>query len=113
MRESEEARDRRHLDFRKEIAAEEQRRAEGKGSRGEFWFGLGMMGLVGWSVAIPTLIGLGLGMWIDSKLGDRISWTLTGLAAGVALGAGSAWYWISHEQKEANRDDSSPNDATQ
>ena len=31
------------------------------------WFGLGMFGLVGWSVAIPTLIGVALGWWIDHR----------------------------------------------
>ena len=29
------------------------------------WLGLGMMGLIGWSVAIPTLIGAALGLWLD------------------------------------------------
>ena len=29
------------------------------------WFGLGMSGLVGWSVTIPTLIGAALGIWVD------------------------------------------------
>ena len=29
------------------------------------WSGLGMMGLIGWSVAIPTLLGAALGIWLD------------------------------------------------
>ena len=36
------------------------RRSEGA------WFGLGMMGLIGWSVAIPTLLGAALGLWLDA-----------------------------------------------
>jgi ATP synthase protein I len=35
-------------------------RARDEGERGA-WFGLGMFGLVGWSVALPTLAGLALG----------------------------------------------------
>lgn len=31
-----------------------------------FLFWLGMMGMVGWAVAIPTLIGVGIGMFLDS-----------------------------------------------
>jgi predicted F0F1-ATPase subunit len=31
------------------------------------WFGLGMMGLIGWSVAIPTVLGAALGLWLDSR----------------------------------------------
>ena len=29
------------------------------------WFGLGMMGLIGWSVGILTLLGVALGLWLD------------------------------------------------
>ena len=28
------------------------------------WFGLGMMRLVGWSVAVPTLLGAAIGLWL-------------------------------------------------
>jgi F-type H+-transporting ATPase subunit beta len=31
------------------------------------WFGLGMMGLIGWSVAVPTLLGAALGLWLDQR----------------------------------------------
>ena len=31
------------------------------------WYGLGMMGLIGWSVAIPTLLGAALGLWLDKR----------------------------------------------
>lgn len=29
------------------------------------WLGLGMMGLIGWSVTVPTLLGAALGHWLD------------------------------------------------
>jgi len=41
------------------------------------WFWLGMFGLVGWSVAIPTLIGIAVGLWIDRRWPGPASWTLT------------------------------------
>ena len=63
------------------------------------WFGLGMFGLVGWSVAIPTLIGLGLGVWADMRWPSRFSWTLTGLIIGVALGCVNAWFWVKRESR--------------
>jgi ATP synthase protein I len=44
------------------------------------WFGLGMFGLVGWSVAIPTVIGVALGVWIDRTWPGPYSWTLMGLS---------------------------------
>lgn len=63
------------------------------------WFGLGMFGMVGWAVAVPTLIGVMAGLWLDSHTGsdDGRSWTLTLLLAGVALGCANAWYWVSRE----------------
>jgi len=69
------------------------------------WFGLGMFGLVGWSVAIPTLIAVALGIWIDTNWPSRFSWTLMLLVPGLAIGCLNAWYWISRERKqiEANR----------
>ncbi|HKK30873.1 MAG TPA: AtpZ/AtpI family protein [Alphaproteobacteria bacterium] len=63
------------------------------------WFGLGMFGLVGWAVAVPTLIGIALGLWLDSHTGDDRSWTLALLLAGVALGCANAWYWIKRESQ--------------
>jgi ATP synthase protein I len=64
------------------------------------WFGLGMMGTIGWSVAIPTLIGIALGIWLDTKWPGRISWTLSFFFAGLILGCLNAWYWIRIEQKK-------------
>ena len=40
------------------------------------WFGLGMSGLIGWSVTIPTLIGAALGIWVDKRYPSTYSWTL-------------------------------------
>ena len=58
------------------------------------WFGLGMFGIVGWSVAIPTLIGVAIGVWIDGIMPSRFSWTLMLLIGGVMLGCLNAWYWV-------------------
>jgi|SaaInlV_120m_DNA_3_1039746.scaffolds.fasta_scaffold00070_31 ATP synthase protein I len=60
-----------------------------------FW--MGMFGLVGWSIAIPTLIGTGLGVMIDKRWPGPASWTLMLLMAGIFLGCLSAWYWIKQE----------------
>lgn len=61
---------------------------------------LGMFGIVGWSVAIPTLIGIALGVWLDKRFPGRISWTLTLLFIGVILGCINAWFWV---KKESNK----------
>lgn len=64
------------------------------------WFGLGMMGLIGWSVTIPTLLGAALGSWLDGHYPSSHSWTLTLLIIGLAIGCLNAWHWVSKEEKE-------------
>jgi ATP synthase protein I len=73
-------------------------RAREEGDRG-VWFGLGMFGLVGWSVAIPTLIFIAVGVWIDRTYPSRFSWTLMLLFIGVIVGCLNAWYWVKRESR--------------
>ena len=81
--------------FTRKVGTKEARRIKGKTQKDEtVWFGLGMIGVVGWSVAIPTLIGTAIGLWIDRTLPSRFSWTLMLLILGVALGSVNAWYWV-------------------
>lgn len=58
------------------------------------WFGLGMMGLVGWSVIVPTLAGTALGAWLDKHYPRGQSWTLIFLVIGLIAGCFNAWFWI-------------------
>jgi len=71
------------------------------------WFGLGMMGLIGWSVVVPTLGGAALGLWLDKDHPGRISWTLALLLGGLAIGCLNAWHWVAKEDR-AMRDDGAP-----
>ena len=59
--------------------------------------GLGMMGLVGWSVVVPTLLGAAAGIWIDRHDPGQMSWTLALLVAGLVLGCFNAWNWVAKE----------------
>ena len=63
------------------------------------WFGLGMFGLVGWAVAIPALIGIAVGIWIDKRWPSPYSWTLMLLVIGVVVGCLNAWYWVRRESR--------------
>ncbi len=63
------------------------------------WFGLGMMGLIGWSVVVPTLLGAALGIWLDGHHPGRHSWTLALLMAGLFLGCVNAWHWVDKEDR--------------
>jgi ATP synthase protein I len=66
---------------------------------GKVWSGLGMFGMVGWSVAVPTLVGAALGIWLDKKFHQSFSWTLTCLMIGLVAGSIIAWYWVEKEDK--------------
>jgi ATP synthase protein I len=63
------------------------------------WFGLGMIGLIGWSVVVPTLLGAALGLWLDQHYPGGRSWTLALLMAGLTIGCLNAWHWVSQEDR--------------
>ena len=69
------------------------------------WFGLGMMGIVGWTIVAPSLLGALVGIWLDQKYPETISWTLSGLILGLLAGCLIAWRWINKEHKEINQND--------
>ncbi|MDW7739755.1 MAG: AtpZ/AtpI family protein [Bacillota bacterium] len=63
------------------------------------WFGVGLFGMVGWTVAITTIIGVVIGIWLDRIWPGPYSWTLTFLIIGLIIGCINAWYWINKESK--------------
>ena len=78
--------------------AERKRRAR-REKEGPVWFWLGMFGLVGDSVDIPTIIGVAIGVWLDRRFSGEASWTLTFLFIGVVIGCINAWYWVKQESR--------------
>ena len=93
-----------------EVGAKAARKLKARRNAGQgVWFGLGMMGLIGWSVVIPTLLGAALGIWLDERFPGRHAWTLALLMAGLAIGCLNAWHWVAKEDKEI-RDEQEDND---
>ena len=68
------------------------------------WFGMGMMGLIGWSVAIPTLLGAALGLWLDQRYPGSRSWTLALLVGGLTIGCFNAWRWVAKEDLDMRKE---------
>ena len=86
--------------FPEQVEAKEARKLRARRVRHQgVWFGLGMFGLVGWSVALPTVIGVAVGLWIDTMWPSQYSWTLMLLFIGVVLGCVNAWFWVSRESR--------------
>jgi ATP synthase protein I len=87
-------------DFTREVARKAHRKAEARRTKkGDVWFWLGMFGLVGWSVAIPTVIAIAIGLWLDRTWPGPPSWTLNLLIIGMVVGCLNAWYWIKQESR--------------
>ncbi len=92
--------------FSKQVEKKAQRKLKAQHNDNKsVWFGLGMMGIVGWTIAIPTLGGAALGIWLDKNHSTTFSWTLTLLISGLLVGCLTAWHWISKEHKEMNQKD--------
>jgi ATP synthase protein I len=86
-----------HHDMKKRAQRKRQARREADDS---FWYGLRLFGMVGWSVAVPILLGIALGLWLDSWLEMFFSWTLLLLIIGAGVGCFNAWYWIQQESRD-------------
>lgn len=86
--------------FATQVAAKAARKLKAKRDAAPgVWFGLGMMGLVGWSVVVPTLLGTALGLWLDRHYPGGRSWTLALLVVGLTIGCFNAWYWVVKEEQ--------------
>lgn len=92
-------------DFSDRVRITEKRklRARKKGRQG-IWFGLGTFGLVGWAVAIPTVVGIFIGVWIDVTWPSPYSWTLMLMVLGLGAGCANAWFWLQRERKAISRE---------
>lgn len=55
------------------------------------------VGVLGWIIVVPLLLGVALGRWLDRLMAGGITFTAACLLLGLALGCWSAWRWM-HEQ---------------
>ena len=90
--------------FADQVGAKAARKLKARRSTRGVWFGLGMMGLIGWSVVVPTLLGAALGLWLDNRHPGKHPWTLALLVAGLAIGCFNAWHWVAKEDKAMRED---------
>ncbi len=68
------------------------------------WYGLGMMGLVGWSISVPTLIGIFIGRFLDVNFPSERSWTLILIVIGMSIGCFNAWRWLRNEDRKIRKE---------
>ncbi len=64
------------------------------------WRAAALVGLIGWYVTLPMLIGVAIGTWIDHTWPSRFSWTLMLLVGGLVFGCVNAWDRIRQEEED-------------
>lgn len=72
--------------------------------------GLGAFGIIGWSVAVPTVGGAFLGLWLNSVAPQDFSWPIALILGGAAVGVVIAWSWVSRESAEQAEQDRQQHD---
>jgi ATP synthase protein I len=55
---------------------------------------LAQIGVLGWLIVVPMLIGVFAGRWLDQKFNSGLFWTAPLLMLGLGLGCWSAWKWV-------------------
>lgn len=83
----------------REVGEKQERIARGRRQNNNTLSAIAVLGVVGWSVTVPTLLGVALGAWIDHRAPGRFSWTLTLLLTGLLLGCVNAWLRIGRDQR--------------
>jgi ATP synthase protein I len=64
---------------------------------------LGQIGILGWTIVVPTLLGLALGHWLDRHLRTGVFFSAPLLMAGAAVGMWSAWKWMHRQTRRVQQ----------
>jgi ATP synthase protein I len=81
--------------FIREVRRQAERARAGR--RLSFWQGIGLVGMVGWMVSLPAVVGALVGRWIDGRSASGVFWTLSLLALGLLIGCAAAWRHVRRE----------------
>lgn len=96
--------------FEKLVGDLEERKLQAQRKKKSVWSGLGLFGIIGWSVVLPTISGAAIGVWLDNNYKQDFSWTLSLLVAGLMVGCVIAWNWIEKENKEIHKKNEDENE---
>ncbi|MHC4597528.1 MAG: AtpZ/AtpI family protein [Planctomycetota bacterium] len=94
-----------------ELKARTLRREREAGYRDRgFWTGVGVMGLVGWSVILPAVLGAYLGVLLDRELGLERTFSGGFALLGLCGGCWNAWRMVRkvlqpHEDSKMTEDE--------
>jgi len=61
-------------EFEARVARQTKRIEKGRREKGRsFWSYVGLIGTIGWSVVVPMLLGVFLGLWLDRRFGTGLA----------------------------------------
>jgi ATP synthase protein I len=80
------------------VESKQQRMAHARNHQDAVWSSLSIIGTIGWSVVVPTLLGVFVGLWLDNHWPSRFSWALILMLSGLLLGSANAWLRIRKDQ---------------
>lgn len=55
---------------------------------------LAQIGVLGWMIVVPTLLGTFAGRWLDRVFGSGLFFTAPLMILGLVLGCWSGWKWM-------------------
>jgi ATP synthase protein I len=58
---------------------------------------LGQIGVLGWTIVVPALLGLFAGRWLDRTMHSGVFFSAPLVMLGAGLGFWFAWKWISRQ----------------
>jgi ATP synthase protein I len=78
-------------DIRGAVKRDFSRQARREQGHRTFWQSLGVLGMVGWPIALASVGGALVGRYLDNYFETGVRFTLTLLTAGAAVGSYTAW----------------------
>ena len=51
----------------RDVAAKQERMLRARSERKNNWRAIAILGVIGWSVVVPTLVGVAAGIWLDRR----------------------------------------------
>ncbi len=79
-------------EFPSEIEKKVRRLLQSRDDKAGFWHYASLIGGGGWLFVIPVIAGAYLGRFLDKHVKAGISWTLTLMLLGIAIGTYNVWY---------------------
>jgi ATP synthase protein I len=86
-------------DARRSLTRDLERLKRREDANRAFWRAVGVLGTIGWSIALPGVAGALLGRTLDARFDSGVRFTLMLLTAGVILGSAVAWHIVHRHEK--------------